>query len=395
MQTYDFIVVGNGLAGAALSYELAKAGQSVLLMDDGNPESGTRYSYGGIGHWAGTTELTTTLLQAGLARHKELPEELGAATQFRELDLLLTVEKGADVEALKADYSAFSQVPVYISPQEAQAIEPQLNPASIQGAFTVRHAHVNPMALVSAYNQAFRRLGGHHNISAVTGLVNVAGKVTGVLTESQAYPAGTVIVAAGAYSLKLLEQAGTQVPLFFTHAEIVETLPLEVELRSLILPAANNRFHQEIQAANSKLWEQKDTRIAPAVLEAGIVQFADKSTRIGQISRFHTAYTPPEDPSTSALAMRSAIAQLVPALKEVSGQWRHCLVTFTADGLPLVGPVPNVENLHVFSGFTGPFAMVPPVAQRYAQHLAKAPQMNGAQAASKEIAPLLINRFSN
>jgi len=390
MQTYDVIVVGNGLAGAALSYELAKAGRSVLLMDDGNPESGTRYSYGGIGYWAGTSELTTELLEAGLARHRALSDELGAQTQFRELDLLLTVEKGADVETLKADYSAFAQPPAYVSPQEAQAIEPQLAPESIQGAFAVRHAHVNPMAIVKAYNQAFRRLGGHHNISAVTGLAQVGSRVTGVLSEAQAYAAGRVIVAAGAYSLRLLEKAGVQVPLFFTHAEIVETPPLDVALRAIILPAANNRFHQESQTADPKLWEEKDTQIAPPVLEAGVVQFNDRTTRIGQISRFHTAYTPPEDPSTSALAMRSAIAQQIPALKDVPGQWRHCLVTFTADGLPLIGPVPNIENLHVFTGFTGPFAMVPPVAERYAQQFAQHPETEPTT-----LKPLLVNRFLN
>ena len=369
MQTYDVVVVGNGLAGAALSYELAKAGQSVLLMDDGNPNSGTRYSYGGVGYWAGTTELTTTLLQEGLARHQALPDELGADTQFRELDLLLTVEKGADVESLKQGYQSFAQPPVYVSAQDAKEIEPQLAPDSIEGAFTVRHAHVNPSMLVSAYNQAFRQLGGHHNLSAVTGLAKVGDRITGVLTEAQAYPAGKVIIAAGAYSLKLLESAGLDVPLFFTHAEIVETPPVDIVVRSLVLPAANNRFNQESATADSNLWNTRDTQVAPPVLEAGVIQFVDKTLRIGQISRFHTAYTPPEDPSTSALAMRSAIAQQLPALKEVSGQWRHCLVTFTADGLPLVGPVPNAENLHVFSGFTGPFAMVPPVAQRYARHL--------------------------
>ncbi|MFK8185713.1 MAG: NAD(P)/FAD-dependent oxidoreductase [Phormidesmis sp.] len=386
MQTYDFVVVGNGLTGAALSYELAKAGQSVLLMDDGNQQSGTRYSYGGVGYWAGTNELTTTLLQAGFERHQALPDELGAETEFRELDLLLTVEKGADIEALKREYSVFAQPPVYVSAQAAQEIEPQLAPDSVAGAFTVRHAHVNPTLLVEAYNQAFRRLGGHHHIATVTQLVNVGDRITGVLTATQAYPAGKVIVAAGAYSLRLLKQAGVQVPLFFTHAEVVETPPLDVVVRSLILPAANNRFKQEAKTADPQSWEKPDTQITRPVLEAGVIQFADKTMRIGQISRFHTAYTPTEDPATSTLAMRSAIAQQLPALKNVAGQWRHCLVTFTADGLPLVGPVPDIENLHIFSGFTGPFAMVPPVAQRYAQHLT-------AQA-DPLVEQVLINRFA-
>ncbi len=387
MQTYDVIVIGNGLAGAALSYELAKAGQSVLLMDDGNPNSGTRYSYGGIGYWAGTTDLTETLFRAGLARHRELSEELGAETQLRDLDLLLTVDKETDREEIAQAYKVFRTPPVFVSAQEAHAIEPQLDAGAIAGAFHCRHAHVNPMAVVAAYNQAFRRLGGHHNITAVTELVKIGNRVTGVLTEAQAYPAGTVVVAAGAYSQQLLQAAEVQVPLFFTHAEIVETLPLDVVVRSLIMPAANPRVELEAKSTESNdPWQQIDTQILPSVLEAGVIQFADKTARIGQISRFHTAYTPPADPGESAREMRDAIAQKIPALKTISGTWRHCLVTFTQDGLPLVGPVPQVSGLHLFSGFTGPFALVPPVAQRYAQHLTAEPD--------NLIEQMLISRFS-
>ncbi len=370
MQTYDAIVVGNGLTGAALSYELAKAGQSVLLMDDGNPDSGTRYSYGGIGYWAGTTELMETLFHAGMARHRELPDELSADTQLRELDLLLTVEKESDIDSLKREYSIFRTPPRFISAQTAGEIEPQLNPEAIAGAFTTRHAHVNPMLLVAAYNQAFRRLGGHHNISAVAGLVRIQDRVTGITTTAQAYPAGKVVVAAGAYSRQILQKAGLQVPLFFTHAEIIETPPLAVRVRSLIMPASNNRLKQETEAAEH--W-QPDQQIIPPVLEPGIIQFADGTARIGQISRFHSAYSLPADATESEARMRRAIAQKIPALKGVRGTWRHCLVSFTQGGLPLLGPVPQVSGLHLFSGFTGPFALVPAIAQRYAQHLSGSP----------------------
>ena len=390
MQTYDTIVIGNGLTGAALSYELAKAGQSVLLLDDGNPDSGTRYSYGGIGYWAGTTALTTILLRAGMARHRALPDELDADTQLRELDLLLTVEKETDLNSLIEAYQVFETPPQLISAEAAHAIEPQIEVEAIAAAFTIRHAHVDPMSLVAAYNQAFRRLGGHHNLSAATGLVRVGDKVTGVMTAAQAYPAQTVVVAAGAYSQNLLQAVGLQVPLFFTHAEIVETPPLDFELRSLVMPAANSRFKQEAEAAASDQWQQPASQVIPPVLEAGVIQFANKTARIGQISRFHTAYSPPAAPATSEAAIRQAIEQQIPKLKDIPGTWRHCLVTFTQDGLPLLGSVPTVSGLHLFSGFTSPFALVPPVAQRYARYLTE----HSAGPSDDLIKDMLIDRFS-
>ncbi len=387
MKTYDVIVIGNGLAGAALSYELAKSKQSVLLLDDGNPDSGTRYSYGGIGYWAGTTDLTTTLFTEGMVRHRELPEELGALTQLRELDLLLVVAKGADIEALTREYAVFRTPPQFVSALEAQKIEPQINPEAIAGAFTISHGHVDPMSVVAAYNQAFRRLGGHHNLSSATGLVRVGDKITGVTTAVQAYPAKTVVVAAGAYSQPLIAAAGLAVPLFFTHAEIVETPPLDFEVRSLIMPADNNRFKREAEAAQNPQWQLPDTQIIPPVLETGVIQFQNKTARIGQISRFYTAYTPPSNPTESQTQMSRAIAQQVPAFASVSGTWRHCLVTFTQDGLPLLGALPHVSGLHLFSGFTGPFALVPSVAQRYARYL--------TGSADPLIQQMLITRFQS
>ncbi|MGC1216507.1 MAG: FAD-binding oxidoreductase [Phormidesmis sp.] len=393
MQTYDAIIVGNGLAGAALSYELAKVGQSVLLMDDGSPHSGTRYSYGGIGYWAGTTDLTETLFRAGMVRHRELSEELGADTQLRELDLLLTVEKGADIDALKANYASFRTPPQFVSAQAACEIEPQLNPQAIEGAFTIGHGHVDPMSVVSAYNQAFRRLGGHHNISAVTGLVKIGDKVTGITTAAQAYPAKNVIVAAGAYSLQLLQAVGLQLPLYFTHAEIIETEPLDFEVQAFVMPATNARIVIENKATELGEWQRPNHQVMPPILESGVVQFQYKAARVGQISRFHTAFCPPVAAEVSETKIRQAIEQRMPALKGIPGHWRHCLVTFSQDGLPLLGPVPGTEGIHLFSGFTSPFALVPPVAQRYVQYLTSAPGVRLDRQTNRWIEQMFVTRY--
>ena len=64
MKTYDWIVVGAGITGAALAYELAKQGLQVLLLEkEQNPHSATYYSYGGVAYWSGSTPLTRQLCQ--------------------------------------------------------------------------------------------------------------------------------------------------------------------------------------------------------------------------------------------------------------------------------------------------------------------------------------------
>ena len=88
MKTYDWIIIGAGITGAALAYELTKIGFSVLLLEQyQTPQNATRYSYGGISFWSATTAITKQLSEEGITRHRILSQELTADTQFRELDL--------------------------------------------------------------------------------------------------------------------------------------------------------------------------------------------------------------------------------------------------------------------------------------------------------------------
>lgn len=378
METFDWIVIGNGLAGAALSYELAKLGLSVLLVDDDNPNSATRCSYGGIAYWSGTTQITQELCRSGIDRHRQLADELGAATEFRELDLLLTFAPDVDGASLQTQYSQFEIAPQLISPEDAHEIEPQLKVDAIGGAFTVKHAHVNPIKTLDTFNQAFRHLGGQQMVASVTGLVKVKDRVTGILTPSQAYAASNVVVAAGGYSRRLLNNTHLSVPLYHTHAEIVALPRVEQPLRTLIMPAVASRLDAETVASEpttDHLWDGPSYEIAPPILDAGVIQFLDKSTYIGQISRFRTDLDSSAiDARQSETSMRQAITQQLPCLKEIPGQWRHCLVTFSRDGLPLIGPIPGMEGIHIFSGFTSPFALLLPIAQRFAQWVAGDPE---------------------
>ncbi|MEM6436361.1 MAG: FAD-binding oxidoreductase [Cyanobacteria bacterium P01_D01_bin.115] len=371
MQTFDWIVVGNGLTGAALSYELACQGHTVLLLEKSiSPTSATRFSYGGVPFWSGSSDLLRQLCREGRDRYQAIPEETGVSLEFRELDLLLTVNLDQDPQKLAERYAAVAMPPTPISAQEAVALEPQLNPDAIAGALTVRHGHVNPTLLVKAYNQGLQKLGGQIVIATVTGLVRIGDRVTGVTTPTQAYAAGNVVIAAGGLTRDLLKTAGVKVPVYFTHAEIVETPPLESQFRALIMPADLTRSAIESEATDDDsddIWDEAGHEIRPPFLDAGFIQFLDGRVRIGQISRIDTTLEPALDAQASEQKIRAGIAPLIPALAAVPGQWRACRVAFSQDGLPLAGAVPGLTGAHVFSGFTSPFALVPASAVHFAE----------------------------
>lgn len=128
MKTYDWIVIGAGFTGAALAYELVRTGFSVLLLEqDATLGNATRYSYGGLAFWSGTTPLTRQLCDEGIARYRILAQELDTDIEFRELDLLLTIANDSDPEVAAASYSHFAIPPKLLSVDQAWEMEPLLN----------------------------------------------------------------------------------------------------------------------------------------------------------------------------------------------------------------------------------------------------------------------------
>jgi glycine/D-amino acid oxidase-like deaminating enzyme len=362
MGTYDWIVVGAGITGAALSYELAKQKLSVLLLEQFElPQSATRLSYGGIAFWSGTTELMRQLCAEGIAIHRSLSEELEADTQFRELDLLLTIGRDRDPQAIAAQYQGFAIPPKLLTVEEAFQLEPLLDPTGISGALTAKHGHIEAELTANAYIQAFQRLGGTLQIGSVVGLDGI-----GVKTAEGTIAAKNVVFCTGGMTRHLLQTAGISIRQYFTHAELIETAAISLRLKTLVMPAESKRFALEAQATQSdEVWDVPDNEPAPAILDAGVVQLLDGRLRIGQVSRTLTDVNAIADPKQSEQDLRREIGKVLPAIAEIPGKWHRCLVAFSRDKLPLVGEV--AEGIYVFSGFSNPLAIVPAIARRFSQ----------------------------
>lgn len=373
MKTYDWIVIGGGLAGSALSYELATVGFSVLLLDQyALPDNATRYSYGGIAYWSGTTELSRQLCREGIAIHRTLSAELDSSTQFRELDLLLTIAPDRSPEEVAEAYSIVEIQPTLISAADACDIEPLLNREAISAALHLKHGSVTPELVVKAYNQAFIRAGGDMQVAPVLELARQGDRVDGVITPDETYGATQVAVCAGAMSRLLLQTSGLAVRTYFSHAELINSTPTDLQLRTIVMPAELDRFAIEERAGQANvdaLWDEPGHEIAPPIMDAGAIQFCDKRIRMGQISRVLTAPDADIDAKQSEQWIRTSVGKLLPALQEIPGEWHHCLVAFSGDRLPLIGSLPELEGVHLFTGFSNPFAILPPLARRYAKYM--------------------------
>lgn len=195
----------------------------------------------------------------------------------------------------------------------------------------------------------------------VEGLLQQGNAVKGVKATSDTYHSANTVICAGGFSRTLLKAAGISLRLYFTHAEMIETPPVDLQLHTLVMPANLTRFQMEAVATiNDSLWDEPGNEPVAAIIDPGAIQFLNRSLRIGQLSRVLTDTNATLNPEASEAAIRASVGRILPALGSLPGTWHHCLVSFSSDLLPLIGSIPGIEGIHIFSGLSNPLVIVPP-----------------------------------
>ncbi|MFN7715184.1 MAG: NAD(P)/FAD-dependent oxidoreductase [Pseudanabaenaceae cyanobacterium] len=407
--TYDWLVIGGGLTGAALAYELQKTGLAVAVVEP-QPLSplppdlttATSTSYGGIPYWVAQNPIMAGLARQSWRRYAELATELVSDTltdlELRTIDLLLTVGEAAPIPELFAHDPADDSPTTagntsgstsgiklpWLSRAEVIELEPalaQAQPAVLGGALLAKHGHIHPIKLVQGYLQSFQRLGGTIITARVTALKRDGCRVVGVETDRGDFYGMDLGICGGGWSRRLLQESGMPSlgsGIYFTHAEVLELSPLALSSASvlspkaMILPAVTDRFAIESAATaadQTDHWQAKNHEFLPPSLDIGAIPFRDGRLRFGQVSRVHSNPDLVIDPHQSEMILREGLQALLPQLSQLPAHWYHSIVAFSQDSLPLVGAFPEPSNVHLFTGFTTPFAYVPGLATLFATHV--------------------------
>lgn len=369
--TYDWIVIGAGITGASLAYELSQQNYKVLLLEkDPQPDNATVYSYGGLAYWSGTDAITRTLGDQGIELHRNLTEELAADTEFRELNLVLTIDRQDDPEVIAQNYDRFALTPELLSVQDACLLEPLLNPNAISGALKLPHGHIHTQKTTEAYIQALKRNGGTVIYEQVETILHQRENAVGVKTKTSSYYANNTVVCAGGLSRFLLQKSNIEVKNYFTHAQLIMTPPVELELSTVVMPAVQQRFSLEANTQNfqlktpGNLLEDESIRW---ILDPGAIQFVDGSLCMGQVSAISPNPNAKFDPAIAEAQIREQVGNLLPLLEDIPGKCYHCLVAFNNQGIALVGNLANQKGLYLFSGFTSTLVFAPILARRFAK----------------------------
>lgn len=325
---HDYVIVGAGVIGLLTARELALSGARVLVLERG--EAGRESSWAGGGilsplrPWQ-QPDAVTSLVQWGQTTYphlvQDLLEETGIDAQWRRCGLLMLDEDRHETVAAGA-WARLNHMPM--DPLRAHEVAEKVRGLGLvdpEGLWWPEVAQVRNPRLVQALKESL----GHKGVTLREGeqvqrLIREKDRIVGVETSREKIPAGTVIVATGAWTKALLGDLN---------------LDLEVEpvRGQIILYRADRRlFSPVISYGDHYLIPRSDGHIlvGSTVEHAGF----DKSTT-----------------EAGRQTLEAAARAVMPALADypVVQHWAG-LRPGSPRGIPVIGPHPAVRGLYLNTG---------------------------------------------
>lgn len=237
-RTPEIVVVGGGVTGASIAWHLARRGATVTLVEErGVAAAASGASAGGV-RQQGRDPREMSLAIAAIARWNELERELEADLQYHREGHLVVYEREEDLPIARtrlAEQRALGLEIDYVDGADLRELSPGLAPHIVAGTYTPSDGHADPVATTRAFANAAQREGANLRLGVrVTGLQRAGDRITGVETSDGALGADHVVIATGAWTRKLVEPLGIDLPIEPAGLQMILGRPMPKLLRQVV-----------------------------------------------------------------------------------------------------------------------------------------------------------------
>jgi glycine oxidase len=331
VQSNDLVIVGGGVIGLAIAYAAAREGLSPVVLD--RSELGRESSWAGAGlippeshNIIGNPSAALRSFSARFypAWSEALREETGIDVGYRRtggVDVALTDSEDLVLRNAAGRWRAEGIECERLAPADFTRVEPALSHGLCSAYFLPDRAQVRNPRLLRALSEAVARRGGRlkpwHSVESFE-IRN--GRAIAVNTSEGSFSCARLVVAAGAWSGRLLGQFGLHAP----------TPPIKGQI--VLLRADRCLLRRIVEHGKYYLVPRDDGRILVGATEEN-AGFDARPTARGA-----------RDLLNDALAVCPLLGDA-----EVEATWAG-LRPGSIDHKPYIGAVPGIENVFVATG---------------------------------------------
>ena len=373
-QTADAVIIGGGVIGCAIQYNLAQLGvPNTVLLERDVLGSGSTGRSQAICRMHYSNPITTELAWQSLQIFADFDARIGGTSGFVNTGYLVVVNE-ADQGGLERNVAMQQELGVpssVVSRGDLARLAPMVTLYDDErAAWEPESGYADPYQVTVSYSARAQEAGARIvTRNPALGIETDGDRVQAVVTANgERIATDTVIVAAGPWSKQVLAGVGVDVPLIpVRHQVATVARPVELVPNHPTVGDISQSFSFRPDGSNFTTMgfgdddEQSDPDVYPQGLEL-----------------------------SEAATARAKLARRVPGMADAyyRGGWSG-LFTTTPDWHPILDAVPGVGGLYCAIGFSGHgFKLSPAIGKSVAELVVE------GRARDVDLAPLRFTRFA-
>lgn len=328
----DVCIIGGGIVGTSLAYNLVKRKKDVILIEKeflASGASGSTFALIGF-QWfkydTGVPLLFLEYCKESYEIYKGLTKELGSDFEYRITGSIVTIETEDELEQRAELVDSLKKNGIEISllnQKETFEKEPLVNPNNLGSTFCPLEGEINPFKMVTCATGRARELGARlYTHTKAKGIDVQNGHVKGLFTDRGKIVTDCIVNASGSCGAEIGMMVGLEIPLKMQKGQVLVT--------ESIPPLITRQVHN-IKRITVKKGE------LPIPVSTEIVQIPSGNVFLGGTREDLLFYETKNTPDGINTVAKKAI-HLIPRLKDVRiirafAGVRH----IPLDGYPILG----------------------------------------------------------
>ncbi len=354
------VIIGAGIVGTNIADELLSQGwnpQNITVIEQGplSMPGGSTSHAPGLVFQTSPSKAMTRFAQYTVQKLLSLEKDgEGCFNQLGGLEVATTPERVQELKRRHGYATAWGLESRLVSAKECLDMYPHLNPDVVLGGL---HIPSDGLALAARATQILIQTTSAKGVrylahTAVTGIEQDGGRVTGVRTGSTTIPADIVISCAGFWGVEVGAMAGVSIPLLPLAHQYAKTGPVEA--------LANRDINSKMNGLNATLpilrHQDQDLYYREHGDRYGIGYYGHRPMPVVAGELGPTAAHVDEKNMPSRLEFTAEdfapaweeSKKLLPALQGTElDDGFNGIFSFTPDGGPLIGQAPNLDGFYV------------------------------------------------